>query len=147
MEVIILDGCSLSGKTTLRNILYKEYSSSLLVIDRFTPSNWVYDYLRGNNRKREIIKFEGIFDLIFRPILFILFTSSESSIKREIKRRNSTKEIHNDKIFDIHNELLAFDKYYNEICQYKDKSRIDTSNISVDECLSLIKGVIDGRGI
>ena len=133
IPIVIFDGISGSGKTTLRYALYQKLEGNVLTIDRFTPSVWVYDYLRGFDRVEEIGIIEKKFDDAFSPLL-VLCTCSER-IAAERVRNNQFREIQ----FLVNDELLAFAAYLERVCQYsRILTTVDTSDVSINESLERI---------
>jgi len=128
MQIVIFDGCSGSGKTTLRYKLFYAMDFDVLTIDRFTPSVWVYDYLRGIYRTRAIQDFEERFNK-FDP-LFVLCLCNAEDARSRIKD-NSLRKVE----FDVEDELEAFEQYFLWVSRYSKKIKLDTSNLSIDECI------------
>ena len=135
IPIVVLDGHSGSGKTTLRNYLYEECKSDILVLDRFTPSNWVYSNLRGVDNTREIVDLEDRLNRSCRCFVFICYCGSDEAISR-FKLRSRYPEI------DVEKEIYKFDEYYLLISRYSNIFMLDTS-LNIERCISLIKGAID----
>jgi len=131
IKIVIFDGASGSGKTTLRYNLFYEMNFNILTIDRFTPSLWVYDYLRGINRNSEIKNFESKFDLCFNPLL--VMCDCDLEIAKSRVQDNKLRK----RLFLINDEKNAFSKYLNEICNFSNFLKLDTNN-SIEECISKI---------
>ncbi len=138
MNIVIFEGMSGSGKDSLQKSVAKLFDYNIITINRFTPSIWVYDSLRGFDRTDEIIKFEREFDCLMKPFLVISYCDPEISEKRDVVKENAFKyEFEKDK----------FEEYEKTICQYTRKIIIDTSINSVEECAKKIKREIDEKSI
>ena len=137
MKVLILDGPSGSGKSTLRRAFYDKYKSDILVIDRFTPCNWVYDYIRGIDRREEIGKFEEEFDKNLNPYLVLLSAALDILEERCLDRGRSP-------VYEFKEELEAFDIYFKEVCRYSRVMEIDGSN-SIEFILRTVDNFLGGR--
>lgn len=135
MNLIIFDGMSGSGKSTLKKEIIKKLNYNVLTIDRFTPSIWVYDFLRGINRTREIVEFENKFDKL-DPLLVITYCSPEIAFKRDYEK---------EAVFGYEKEKLAFDKYLNNICRYKRGCAINTEVNSIEESIKIIEVELEGN--
>ena len=129
LRLVVIDGMSGSGKTTLRSALIETMNFDVLTIDRFSPSIWVYDMLRGIDRTKEIQDFENKFE-VFEPLLVLCMCDPEVARERdEIKRLN----------FTYTEEQNLFEVYYNEITKYKNKIYLDTSRLSLEFLIKSIK--------
>lgn len=135
MKLIILDGHSCVGKSLVRRFIYSKYKSDVILLDRFTPSNWVFSYLRGKNNTKEILEFEKIFNLLFKPIVVILHCDTLEAEKRSVSKDEFLE-------FSIDDEKDAFNKYL-EISSYSDIVKIDTSNLGVKELAKKVMEIIN----
>lgn len=75
VKLLIIDGASGTGKTTLRYKLMQSMDYNILTIDRFTPSIWVYDKLRGIDRQ-DVLDYEEKFDAM-NPLVVICTCNPE----------------------------------------------------------------------
>lgn len=131
MKIIIFDGMSGSGKTTLRYKVYQKFNNDCLTIDRFTPSVWVYDFLRGIDKTRDIFEIENKMNM-FDCSLVLCYCNP--NIARSRVKENMLRE----HVFAFEDELIAFKKYEN-ISSYKSIILINTEK-SIDEC---VKEIVD----
>jgi len=127
--IIIFDGASGTGKTTLRYKLMQSMNYNILTIDRFTPSIWVYDKLRGINRP-DILEFEEKFDLM-NPLVVICTCSPD--IARMRSHVDPLRKIE----FPFIEQINAFYDY-SKVSRY---SRLITVNTSqhIELCLNRIR--------
>ncbi len=135
MKLIILDGNSCSGKSLVRRFIYSKYKSDAILLDRFTPSNWVFSYLRGKNNTKEILEFEKIFDSLFKPIVIILYCDTLEAEKRSVDKGDLLE-------FSIDDEKDAFNLYF-EISGYSNIIKLDTSNLKVEELARKVMDIIE----
>jgi len=136
VNLVILDGMSGSGKSTLRSALIKAMNFDVMTIDRFSPSIWVYDTLRGVDRTDEIIAFEEKFDYTFYPIF--AFCHCEPSVAEE---RDKLKEA----VYAYEEEHKMFIRYMNNICKYTFKAVLNTGQLDIAACVKLVQGKINER--
>jgi len=129
MKIIIFDGMSGAGKTTLRyKILYK-FDFNAMIIDRFTPSTWVYDRLA----KRELHDISQI-ELIMNQLncnLILCYCNPKL-----VKERRRVDELRESK-FSSEDEYKMF-KEYEKASLYKSIVIIDTSNKSINDSVEEI---------
>ena len=128
MNLVIFDGMSGSGKSTLRTNVMKLKGFDILTIDRFTPSIWVYDKLRGVDRTDEMALYEKALDELLSPLVVITRCSPLVAAKRDQKI---------DVEFSYEQEYDMF-WHYVLISEYKNLIRIDTSELSTIECAEYV---------
>jgi thymidylate kinase len=128
MKLIILDGINGSGKSTLRYALMKKYNYNILTIDRFTPSIWVYDKLRGINRP-DILEYEEKVDKIL-PLVVICICKPETAEKRS--RITDLRKVE----FSYLDQIQSF-KEYTKVSKYLNVLLLDTEQ-SIEKCLNII---------
>lgn len=122
IPLVILDGHSGSGKTSLRRFLYNEYKSKLIVLDRFTPSNWVYSMIRNINNVEEIEQIERSLDKELVCILVLCECSLEDATRRIMLREDDFKVVE----YPLSLEKEYFNIYFEEICLFKNKIKLFT---------------------
>ena len=130
IKIVIFDGVSGAGKTTLRYELFKKFNYNILTIDRFTPSIWAYDYLRGKDRAVDIKDIEikmNLFDS------YLVLCYCEPNIAKKRIRRDDLREVQ----FSPEQEIDAFE-HYEKISLFKSVIIIHTENFSVDQCIEKI---------
>ena len=130
IKIVIFDGISGAGKTTLRYKLFQKFEFNILTIDRFTPSTWAYDYLRGVDRTAEVSEIEIKFNM-FDCSLVLCYCSPETSRMRV--RNDKLRKV----IFSPENEYTAFKKY-ELISLFNSRITLDTDVLSVEESLNKI---------
>lgn len=136
MKVIILEGVQGGGKTSLRRYLFDAYKSRLLVLDRFTPSNWVFNSIRGLDNTEEIQKFETKFNNEFKPLVFIFICDPEKSIQRVYDRDKESVDYET-----LDNERKQFRNYFG-VSKYSNLYEIN-ANMSINKVIKKVKGIID----
>ncbi len=134
IPVVIFDGMSGAGKTTLRYKLYQYLDGNVLTIDRFTPSVWVYDYLREKNRRIEIQKIEEEFQAALFPLCVLLFCDFEESLKR------ISKNVFRISKFTPEKEARGFEIYRKDISKYTNILCLDSSRKDSEILLKEILG-------
>ena len=129
MQIIILDGSNGTGKSTLRHELMQRMNYDVLTIDRFTPSIWVYDRLRGIDR-RDVLEFEEKFDKL-NPLIVICKCIPEIAKKRT--QDNVLRKIN----FNIEDQDREFDIYYSKYSRYRNLIRVNTE-LPIEDCIKKI---------
>jgi thymidylate kinase len=131
MKIVIFDGISGAGKTTLRYELFKRFNYNILTIDRFTPSIWAYDYLRGKDRTKDVDDIEWeLFNSNLEVSVVLCYC------RPEIAKKRTRVDVLRNVEFTPEQETEAFEKY-------EDVSRlriitIDTSDMPVSDCVDYI---------
>jgi thymidylate kinase len=134
MKIIIFDGVSGSGKTTLRYRLFQELNYEVLTIDRFTPSMWVYEFLRTGNKRTDIFEIES--EMSKLDCHLVLCTCAPDVSKHRVTDNNLRSVM-----FTPDQEVSAFNEYIT-ISKYSRIINLDTSYLSVDDCITQIKGLL-----
>jgi len=135
MKIIIIDGMSGAGKTTVKKMLGMHYLSDALLMDRFTASSWMYDKIRGVDRSIEIIEFEKTFEQIYMPYNILLTCDETVALDRCTNRERLP-------IYKSLQEKVAMLWYNKYVCQYKNTKLIDTTDYSLVEVFEIIKNYI-----
>lgn len=130
MKIVVFDGPSGSGKTTLRYKLFQELNYEVLTIDRFTPSMWVYKYLRSGKERTDIFDIEDKMNLFDSTLVLCL---CDSSILRKRISDNTLRSV----VFDASDECRAFEKYL-KVSHYRSIININTGIKSVNDCIDEI---------
>lgn len=133
---LIWEGPDLVGKTTTRKLVEKRRKGKDIVIDRFLGSNIVYGHVFDRYTKEEFDRLyldEYKFSKLFNPILIYLWAPV-----KEIRKR--AKETRHEKISkkNLEKTLDMFNKYFDEITEYKNKIKIDTSKFNQEEVVNQI---------
>lgn len=135
-RLVVLDGANGCGKSTLRYALFQSLEYNVLTIDRFTPSQWVYDRLRGNDNSKEILEFEEKMNML-NPIVIICKCDPMTAIDRA-RPNDHLRTIE----FSIEDQLLMFDKYF-DVSRYSYLYEINTGMYNVDRCVDRIKYIME----
>ena len=135
-RLLIFDGACGTGKTTLRYKLFQDLNYNILTIDRFTPSQWVYDRLRGNDNSKEILEFEDKMNML-SPIVIICKCDPMTAIDRA-RPNDHLRTIE----FSIEEQLLMFDRYF-DVSKYSYLYEIDTGINNIDRCVDRIKHIME----
>lgn len=137
MKFVSIDGIDKSGKSTLIERLFKETNGLVFIMDR-SPSSWhFFNELLGrsennpcykkqyNNKVKDFRKFID---------LSIILTVDEDIWLERCKEHNEPSLV----------GTLSFIEHQNKLVQYFDKARypnvlrINTSEITIDECVNEI---------
>ena len=135
---IYIEGLDRTGKTTLKKELAKQTNYSHVILDRGPISNIAYNYLFKRPMSEENDEYEAK-ESFLNPIIVILYASEEEILRRMKNTNTENDEFHKD--FDYEKNLNAF-KFAQKYSQFKNFLWIDTTNISVDEEVQIIKEYI-----
>lgn len=135
MEIVIFDGMSGSGKSTLRKRLDKHLAYGIISMDRFTPSCWVYEVLRGRDNTKFVVDFEDKFEKNYHPLLVICHCHPHIARARDV-----TNEV----MFGYYDERHMFFKYVNEVSRYSRLMMLDTGVHGVEDCINIVQEKIKG---
>ncbi len=136
-KLVIFEGPDKVGKTTLFRA-YREYTKyGPLAIDRFTGSNFVYDYYydRPNNLQAYLLSEEKAQEA-FDCYLVVLNADVET-----IRSRILEHETGKDQVIALDNFIgisYLFDEYFRIQTRYKQKLYLDTGRLDKAECLDKI---------
>ena len=121
---IYIEGLDRTGKTTLKKELSKETNYEHVILDRGPISNIAYDYLFGRKTPEDNLEYEAK-ESFLNPLIIILYASEEEIFRR----MKSTK-------------TEAFE-YAEKITEFRNILWIDTTNISIEEEIKIIKDYIE----
>lgn len=133
---LIWEGPDLVGKTTTRKLVEKQREGKDIVIDRFLGSNIVYGHVFDRYSKEDFDRLyfnEYKFSKLFNPVLIYLWAPVV-----EIQKR--AKEMKHEKISkkNLIKTLNMFDKYFDEMTEYKNKIKINTNKYKQKEVVEQI---------
>lgn len=136
MKFITIDGIDKSGKTTLINALWKELNCKDYIMDRSISSWHCFNIMLGRVDNDKIYQKEYKNKLnAFRQLvdLSIILEVNEEDWKNRCLEHSEQPLI--GLPFKEHQELIH--RYFNK-AKYKNVLRLNTSNLSIDECLDII---------
>lgn len=135
--LIVFEGVDKSGKTTIIREFNKATNFSYVVLDRFTISGKTYsnvfnrgDFLYQDNVEKSIVK--------SLPTLCVLCVSDPLVIRC---RLTDAKEVLPPEVDNIARTQLLFKAYYNN-SNFEHKLFLDTSMLTIDECVKLVKNAV-----
>ena len=137
---ITFSGIDKSGKTTLINAFMEETNYEHYVVDR-DPSNYFFfnvlrDRISGSKQFFEYENFQKRFNKCID--LAILLYANEKDIIERFETHNEPDLVGNLSIEDHQKEL----EFFFDNAKYKNALRLNTSNLSVEECVKLIQDKI-----
>ncbi len=139
--LILLEGPDKSGKGTIYNALNKALDYSAIVVDRFIGSYVAYANLVGRDTPSESDLYhaeEGLHRL-FTPLVVYLHAPTTELLARSMNNGEIAEEE-----FFIKNITPHYDTYMEHTTL--NTISIDTAIYTVDECVSIIKDIIDILG-
>lgn len=140
-KLILLEGPDKSGKGTIYNALNRALDYSAIVVDRFIGSYVAYANLVGRKApsEEELYQAEEGLHMLFTPLVVYL----HAPIGILLKRSMLTGEYHDEKFF-IKNISSHYESYMGHTTL--NTISIDTHIYNVEECVKIIKDIIDILG-
>lgn len=136
---IYIEGLDRTGKTTLKKELSKETNYEHVILDRGPISNIAYDYLFGRKTPEDNLEYEAK-ESFLNPLIIILYASEEEIFRRMKSTKTENDEFHKD--FDWKKNIEAFE-FAEKITEFRNILWIDTTNISIEEEIKIIKDYIE----
>lgn len=132
-NLIILDGISGAGKTTLKHAISNARGFKDYIFHRFTPTEWVYSVINRRHVNLELLKTheEKIQD-IWNVTLVTLTCDPFKALERKATMANEVIEPE----IAIANKLFVV--YHNYLTAFKRKIIINTNDKTIEECTNLI---------
>jgi len=132
-NLIILDGISGTGKTTLKHAISNARGFKDYIFHRFTPTEWVYSVLNRRSINLELLKtHEEKVQEIWDVTLVTLTCDPHKALKRKSTMLEEVIEP------DIALANKLFLVYHNFLTSIKKKIIINTNDKSINECTDLI---------
>ena len=131
MKILIFEGISGSGKSTLIENLRSLDNYDVVQLHRFTPTQWVYDRLY-NRREVDYEWFNNEFQKLIPVYMIWCYCSPQVALDRQRKKENDLTE-NLEKASNLYNE------YFMTVGTWKNMLKLDTSKLSIKECIEEIK--------
>lgn len=125
--IILYEGIPGSGKTTLMKAVNKVRDYRDIALDRFTPTQWVYDSLRGRLFNESLIVERGILEH-FEVWVVYCICPPELAYER-CKAKNDDDDANLEKLIDL-NRL--YKRYFTHITQFENIVLVNTMD-SIEE--------------
>lgn len=140
MKFITITGIDKSGKTTLINEFMESTGHEHYVIDRSPDTFFFFNILRNRIKDCEqqdrYLDFQNKFSQFVDLAVFLY--SSKKDLKERFKEHNEPKIVGNLSLLEHQNEI---EKYFDN-AGYSNYLKLNTSTLSVEECVEKIKEII-----
>lgn len=137
MKYISIDGTDKSGKSTIIEEIFKKTNGLVFIIDR-SPSGWnFFNELLGRSKNNNLYKKQYNSKLKdFRKLidLSIILEVEESDWLKRCKDTNEPSLVGTLPFIEHQKELV---KYFDK-ARYKNVLRLNTSKLTINECVNLI---------
>jgi thymidylate kinase len=138
--IVILEGMDKVGKTSVKEALRRAYDNKVIIVDRFTGSNFVYALFHGretiDQAKQYLLIEEKMKDF---PILPVYLIASSDKIAERIEKHNETDIGVSDydslkKLYDLYLKMTPFDYF-----------KVDTSERTIQDTVVMIIEEVEKR--
>ncbi len=133
-QLIVFEGISGGGKTTLFTPVHRARDYEDLHIHRFTPTQWVYAQIHGRPVKVEQLQaVEQALEKVIPTLVVWCRPDPQVALDRKLAE-GDTNLMEGD--FDRADRW--YKRYFNEVCMFTRVLELPTDKLLVDDCVEII---------